>query len=134
MAAQLSTKARAYLNEHRFAVLATYNEDGTVQQTVMWYLLEGDTIVMNTKKGRKKYNNLLRNPRISVCVPNGYIYLTLSGTVELIDDPQTAQHDIYRLALLNHGEMEAQEQMRQQFSKEQRVTIRMKIDHTIEDL
>ena len=134
MAAQLSERARAFLNEHRFAVLATYNEDNTIQQTVMWYLLEGDTILMNTKKGRRKYENMRRDPRISICVPDGYIYVTLSGTAELIDDPEIAQRDIYRLAVLNHGERAAQEQMRAQFSKEQRVTIHLHIDHIIEDL
>jgi len=134
MAAQLSERARAFLNEHRFAVLATYNEDNTIQQTVMWYLLEGDTIMMNTKKGRRKYENMRRDPRISICVPDGYIYVTLSGTVELIDDPEIAQRDIYRLSVLNHGERAAQEQMRAQFSKEQRVTIHLHIDHIIEDL
>jgi PPOX class probable F420-dependent enzyme len=134
MAAQLSERARAFLNEHRFAVLATYNDDNTIQQTVMWYLLEGDTMLMNTKKGRKKYNNMLADPRISVCVPDGYIYVTLSGTAELIDNQDIAQRDIYRLAVLNHGEKGAQEQMMAQFSKEQRVTIRLHIEHIIEDL
>jgi PPOX class probable F420-dependent enzyme len=134
MAAQLSERARAFLNEHRFAVLATYNEDNTIQLTVMWYLLEGDTIMMNTRKGRRKYENMRRDPRISICVPDGYIYVTLSGTVELIDDPEIAQRDIYRLAVLNHGERAAQEQMRAQFSHEQRVTIHLHIEHIIEDL
>jgi PPOX class probable F420-dependent enzyme len=134
MAAQLSERARAFLNEHRFAVLATYNDDNTIQQTVMWYLLEGDTILRNTKKGRKKYNNIRRDPRVSVCIPDGYIYVTINGTVELIEDQEIAQRDIYRLSALNHGERAAQEQMREQFSKEQRVTIRLHIEHIIEDL
>jgi PPOX class probable F420-dependent enzyme len=134
MAAQLSERARAFLNEHRFAVLATYNDDNTIQQTVMWYLLEGDTILMNTKKGRKKYENIRRDPRISVCIPDGYIYVTINGTAELIEDQEIAQRDIYRLSALNHGERAAQEQMREQFSKEQRVTIRLHIEHIIEDL
>lgn len=29
-------KIRVFLDEPRFAVLATINEDGTCQQTVMW--------------------------------------------------------------------------------------------------
>ena len=134
MAAQLSERARAFLNDHRFAVLATYNEDNTIQQTVMWYLLEGDTIMMNTKKGRKKDKNIRHDPRISVCIPDGYIYVTLTGSAELIDDQEIAQRDIYRLSALNHGEKGAQEQMQSQFSKEQRVTIRLHIEHIIEDL
>jgi PPOX class probable F420-dependent enzyme len=123
--ATLSDKARAFLNEKRFAVLATLNADGTVQQTTMWYLLEGDIIMMNTKAGRLKERNLRRDPRISICIEDGYRYLTISGEVELIDDPTIAQRDICRLATRYHGEEHAAKQMAEQFSHEQRVTLHL---------
>src|ERR1700732_2123583 len=113
--ALLSDKARAFLNEKRFAVLATITADGTAQQTTMWYLLEGDIIVMNTKAGRVKDRNLRRDPRISICIEDGYHYLTISGTVELIEDQATAQHDIHRLAIRYNGEENAAAQMAHQF-------------------
>src|SRR5438874_13786802 len=91
----LSEKARAFLNEIRFAVLATINSDGTPQLTTMWYLLEEDTIVMNTKAGRIKERNMRRDPRIAICVEDGYKYVTISGIVEMIDDPAIPQRDIY---------------------------------------
>jgi PPOX class probable F420-dependent enzyme len=134
MATTLSDKARAFLNERRYAVLATLNNDGSVQQTVMWYLLEGNTIVMNTKKGRIKDRNLRRDPRISICVQEGYSYLTISGTAELNEDPATGQRDIYRLAVRYNGEAAAQRQLIEGFSKEQRETIYLPIQHVIEDL
>ncbi|TMF42400.1 MAG: PPOX class F420-dependent oxidoreductase [Chloroflexi bacterium] len=130
---QLSEKAHAYLQEKWFAVLATLNEDGTPQLTTMWYLLEDDgTILMNTKVGRAKERNMRRDPRISVCVEDGYIYVTLSGKVEMIDDPEIAQRDIFRLSSRYHGEEKAKRQMENQFSKEQRVTLRLKPEHIIE--
>lgn len=132
--ATLTDKARAFLNERRFAVLATLNQDGSSQLTTMWYLLEGETILMNTKAGRLKERNLRRDPRISICVEDGYNYVTISGTVELIDDPEIAQRDIHRLAVLNHGEKRAAEQMAEQFSKEQRVTLRLQCEHVHEYL
>ncbi|HYK84396.1 MAG TPA: PPOX class F420-dependent oxidoreductase [Ktedonobacteraceae bacterium] len=133
MARTLSEKARAFLQEKRFAVLATINADGTPQLTTMWYLLEGDEIVMNTKVGRVKERNMRRDPRISVCFEDGYNYLTISGSVEMIDDPQTAQADIARLATRYHGAEKAQKQVEAQFSKEQRVTLRLKCEHVVED-
>ena len=130
---KLSEKAHAYLQEKRFAVLATLNEDGTPQLTTMWYLLEDDgTILMNTKVGRAKERNMRRDPRISVCVEDGYIYVTLSGKVEMIDDLEIAQRDIFRLSSRYHGEEKAKRQMENQFSKEQRVTLRLKPEHIIE--
>ncbi len=134
MLVTLSEKARAFLQERRFAVLATINKDGTPQLTTMWYLLEGDTIVMNTKVGRTKERNMRRDPRISVCFEDGYSYLTVSGTVEMIDDPKIAQHDIYRLAVRYDGEEAARQQMEEQFSKETRVTLRLKCERIIDNL
>src|SRR5690349_4562797 len=111
MASMLSEKARAFLQERRFAVLGTINSDGSPQLTTMWYLLEDDTIVMNTKAGRVKDRNIRRHPRISICVPDGYSYVSISGTAEIIDDAKTAQHDIYRLAARYDGEEAANRQM-----------------------
>ncbi len=132
MAATLSEQARAFLAEKRFGVLATINKDGTPQLTTMWYLLEGDTIVMNTKAGRLKERNMRRDPRISVCFEDEYHYVTISGTVELIDDQEIAHRDIARLAIRYHGEEAGKRQAANQFSKEQRVTLRLKCDHIVE--
>jgi len=55
MTAALSENARAFLQGRRFGALATINRNGTPQLTAMWYLLEGDTIVMNTKGCAKDF-------------------------------------------------------------------------------
>src|SRR5690242_6084007 len=90
----LSDRARAFLEEKRFAVLATINTNGTPQLTTMWYELQGDEVMMNTKVGRTKEQNLRRDQRISICVEDGYRYVTLAGTARLIDVQPTAQADI----------------------------------------
>ena len=77
---RLSDRARAFLAEKRFAVLATINPDGTPQLTTMWYELQGDEILMNTKIGRAKEHNLRRDQRIAICIEDEYHYVTLSGT------------------------------------------------------
>jgi len=133
MAAELTDKARAFLREKRFAVLATINKVGTPQLTTMWYLLENDgTIMMNTRVGRSKERNMRRDPRISVCFEEGYRYVTITGRVEMIDDPQVSQRDIFRLSTRYHGEEMAKKQMQTQFSKEQRVTLRLKPERIVE--
>ena len=66
----LDPEIREFLNEKRFAVLATINPDGSPQQTVMWYELRGETIVMNTTLSRVKGRNLQQDPRIIVSVTN----------------------------------------------------------------
>ncbi|SRR5579875_3748614 len=129
--AQLDEKARAFLSERRFAVLATHNADGSIQQTVMWYDLDGDDILMNTAAGRVKEGNLRRDPRVSVCVEDGYRFVTVSGTVQLDDDQAAAQEVIRRLALRYSDNPENIDAETEQFRKQRRVTIRLKPDRII---
>jgi PPOX class probable F420-dependent enzyme len=133
MTTKLSEWARAFLAEPRFGVLATINADGTPQLTTMWYELQGDEILMNTAAGRLKERNLRRDPRVALCVEDGYRYVTLSGRVRLIDDQETAQADIYRLALRYHPKEKA-DKMAQDFRKQHRITIRMTIERVSEHL
>lgn len=131
---KLSEKARAFLAEPHFAVLGTINENGTPQLTTMWYVLDGDTIIMNTKVGRAKERNMKRDPHIAVCVEDGYNYVTISGTVEMNYDQKIAHQDIYRLAVRYDGEESAEQQMNEVFLDEERVTLRLKCNHIIENL
>lgn len=124
----LSPVVRDFLSEERFAVLATINANGTPQQTVMWYELRGDTIVMNTTTTRVKGRNLVRDRRISICVADGYRYVTIAGEVQLVEEQATAQEDIHRLAIRYNGEETAARQMAEQFSKQERVSIYLPVE------
>lgn len=127
----LDETVRAFLQEKRFAVLATINEDGDTQQTVMWYELRGDEIMMNTKVSRVKHNNLSRDPRISICIEDGYRFVTIAGVARLDDNQTVAQADIRDLAVRYHGKDEGERQAAEQFSKQQRVSIFLPLSHVI---
>jgi PPOX class probable F420-dependent enzyme len=124
----LADNIKAFLKQKRFAVAATINEDGTPQQTVMWYELQGDRIMMNTAAGRIKEKNLKADPRISFCVEDEYHYVTLAGHAELDYDPTRTQADIKALATRYEGAEKAERMMRNTFSKQARVTIYMTIE------
>jgi PPOX class probable F420-dependent enzyme len=127
----ISDAVRAFLQEKRFAVLATINGDGAPQQTIMWYELQGDEIMMNTRDGRVKAGNFRRDPRASICVEDGYRGVTIQGSVRLEEDPETAQADIRRLAVLNHGPKKGNAMADTTFAKQRRLTIRLPIEHVI---
>lgn len=127
----LDATVREFLDEKRFAVLGTINSDGTPQLTVMWYELRDNTIVMNTSLSRVKGRNLQRDTRISVCVEDGYRYVTITGAARLDDDPTTAQADIRALAIRYHGQEEGERQSREMFSRQQRVSIYLPIGKVI---
>lgn len=123
----LTDAVRAFLEEPRFASLATLNPDGSVQQTVMWYALRDDRILMNTARGRKKDRNLLHDRRVSICVEEGYRYVTIAGEVTLVEDQATAQADIKHLAERYHGPGRAAEMVRNGFAKQERITLLLPI-------
>ncbi|MDQ3694136.1 MAG: PPOX class F420-dependent oxidoreductase [Chloroflexota bacterium] len=124
----MADEMRRFLEEPRFAVLATLNADGSPQQTVMWFCLDGGEIVMNTKRGRKKDRNMERDPRISVCVEDGDRYLTLTGALTIDEDPARGQDGIRRLAERYVGPEQAAEQVASLYSRQKRVTLRMRIE------
>ena len=128
---QLPENVRTFLREPRFGVLATTRRDGMPQQSVVWYDLDGNQILMNTAVGRAKNSNLRRDARASLCVADEYRYVTLEGTVELDDDQATAQADIRRLAIRYRGEEKGNQQANNLYAKQQRVTVRLKVENVI---
>lgn len=129
--AAISDAVRTFLQAKRFAVLATIAPDGMPHQTTMWYELRGDTIMMNTRIGRLKATQLRRDARASVCIADGYNYVTISGVVSLDDAPLTAQNDIRALAIRYDGEEAGNRQADEKFSRERRLSIYLPIQHVI---
>ncbi len=124
----LTPAQRRFLEEKRFAMLATVNPSGSPHLTVMWYLLDGDEIVFNTRAGRAKHSNLGRDPRVSllVCDEDPYSYLRIEGRVRAITDHVTTQSDIRRLALRYYeDEARVERAMRETFGRQERVSYRL---------
>lgn len=122
----LTAEQRAFLEERHFAVLGTVNASGGPHLTIMWYLLDGDEIVFNTKAGRTKESNLARDPRVSLLVydDGGYTYMRIDGRVRAITDPEIAHRDIARLAVRYEGEDKAKAQVAR-FNAEERISYRL---------
>ena len=122
----LTAEQRAFLEERHFAVLGTINASGAPHLTIMWYLLDGDEIVFNTKVGRAKQSNLARDPRVSLLVydDGGYNYMRIDGRVTTITDPEIAHRDIARLAVRYNGEEKAKAAIAR-FNSEERISYRL---------
>jgi PPOX class probable F420-dependent enzyme len=84
MADVLSEKARALITRPVLASLATLNPDGSPQITPLWVDLDGDDVVFNTARGRKKARNLELDSRVAVTVidpDDQYNVVAFQGTV-----------------------------------------------------
>jgi PPOX class probable F420-dependent enzyme len=95
---KLPANVSSFLASPRYATIATLNPDGTPHQTVVWYLLRDDHLVLNSKVGRRWPTNLLRDPRLSLTVEDGLDYVNLEGVAEPGDDQAQAQADIAEMA------------------------------------
>ncbi len=132
----LTPAGRDFLDAPRFAVIATVRSDGSPHQAVVWYRLEDDEIVVNSAVGRRWPADLMRDLRFTLTVPDGYRYVQLSGTVAVVEDQPTAQADIAEMARRYHADEpeEAETLIRDRFSRQRRITFRLRPSHIAEDL
>ncbi|MCQ4084009.1 PPOX class F420-dependent oxidoreductase [Streptomyces sp. RB6PN25] len=86
MPAQLTDHARRLLDAKSFVTLATLEADGSPQQTVVWAARDGDDVLISTVEGRRKHQNLARDPRASVMInppDNPYTYVEIRGRASM---------------------------------------------------
>jgi PPOX class probable F420-dependent enzyme len=133
---ELTPEMGEFLNGVHFAVVATIHSDGFPHQTVMWYTLEEDgTLLLNTPFNSLKHRHVKHDNRISVCVEDGYRYLTLQGTVTINEDPQEAGEDYARLGQRYMGTFAARPSSgssdRPAILDRPRVTLRMAVESVV---
>jgi len=127
-ATALSAELRRFLEAKRFAVVGSKNPDSSPHLAVMWYLLDGDEIVVNSAEGRIKDRNLALDPRISVMVADGYTFVRVDGRVRIEHDQAIAHADIRRLALRYYEDQgKVDEAMRDNFGKQHRISYYLPI-------
>ena len=134
MKTTLSAGARRFLEEPRFAVVATLNPDGTPLQAVVWYALDGDAVVFNSRVGRQWPTNIVRDQRVSFIVADGYDYVELRGRVEIDEDPVRGQEVIAGLTRRYHENDESLEARIAAFAAQVRVTFTLRPERIFERL
>ena len=93
------TQARLFTDKN-FGHVGTIRADGTPQVTPVWVDYDGEHVVFNTAVGRAKYNNLRRDPRVTIEVlnqENPYEYVMVTGRAEL-EEGDSAERHIDKLA------------------------------------
>jgi PPOX class probable F420-dependent enzyme len=123
----LPDHVRGFLAKPRYAAVATIDADGAPRHAVIWFLLDGDTIVINSLDGRRWPTNLRRDPRISIAITdsNEESWVGLTGTVEVVDDQDQAQADIAAMARRYSDPADAEESIAT-FRTQRRVSFRLR--------
>ena len=83
----LNDKAKALLDKPKqFATISTIEPDGRPQSSVVWYVRDGDDVLVSTVADRRKHKNMVRDPRVTLLVydaENPYTYVEIRGRVEM---------------------------------------------------
>jgi PPOX class probable F420-dependent enzyme len=100
----LNEAVRYILDGPHLSVLVTIDPDGKPQTSVIFVKRDGDDILFSTIKGRRKTINMSHDSRVSLLIHglpvdrpshagDGPNYATISGVVQLIDDPTGEFHE-----------------------------------------
>ena len=91
----------AFLSGIQMAVMATINSDGSPHLSPNWYYYDGDQLFFVTTKERKKFYNVRKDLRLSVCVyepPLASNYVVVEGAAKVDDLVPTSE--LWRTARL----------------------------------
>jgi PPOX class probable F420-dependent enzyme len=118
-------KVQKILQSKSLAYLGTVGSNGEPQTSPMWFLWDGEYIKFTHTTARKKFQNIKRDPRVSVAIADDadfYTYAEFRGVVDHIEeDPTGAFYDV----LAEHYGVSSR------YSGDSRVILYVKFDHIV---
>lgn len=78
-------------------VMTSVRSDGQPVSVATWYLLDGERVLVNLDKSRRRLEHLRHEPRVAFTIFDGdnwYTHVSLQGRVsQIVDDPDTTNVD-----------------------------------------
>jgi PPOX class probable F420-dependent enzyme len=124
----LPDSIREFLAAPRYGTLATIGADGVPHQAVVWYALDGDDLLLNSRHDRHWPRNLERDGRLSLAVTDvdrPTHWVGVKGVARRFRDGDAAVDDIQALAR-RYGKDP------RQYAGQDRVTFRVLVESTFE--
>jgi PPOX class probable F420-dependent enzyme len=129
---------RQFVRDHRTCVFGYRRQHHGPAMTVVYYVMDGDDLLISTMAERHKARAVERDPYVSLCVLDEnwpITYLQVYGQAELERDPEQAASLLGQVVGLMAGEPVPEErlpQIAQLAREEQRVVIRVRPYATFE--
>jgi PPOX class probable F420-dependent enzyme len=126
------TERREFVKKHRTCVFGYSRRQDGPAMTVVYYVCDGDDLLISTMAARAKAQAVCRDPKVSVCIldeqwPTTYLQVYANATIE-DDFPQSV--DVMRqvIDLMAGDEMPDSKlpEIRRMCREEERVVIRLK--------
>ncbi|GGF32737.1 pyridoxamine 5'-phosphate oxidase family protein [Subtercola lobariae] len=81
------SERRQYVFDHRTCILGYSRKNDGPSMSVVYYVRDGDDLLISTMAGRSKALAIARNPKISLCVldekwPLGYLQVYANAVIE----------------------------------------------------
>jgi PPOX class probable F420-dependent enzyme len=129
---------RQFVRNHRTCIFGYARKAHGPAMTVVYYLMDGDDLLVSTMAARAKTKAVARNGRVSLCIldenwPLTYLQVYGDGVVD--SDPDLAADVLTRVVGLMAGEVvpaSRRPQLAQMARDEQRVVIRVRPYATFE--
>jgi PPOX class probable F420-dependent enzyme len=129
---------RQFVRDHRTCIFGYARKDHGPAMTVVYYVLDGDDLLVSTMAERGKAKAVARDGRVSLCVLDEswpVTYLQVYGTGVVEDDPELAADILTRVIGLMAGQevpASRRPQIAQLARDEQRVVLRIRPYATFE--
>jgi PPOX class probable F420-dependent enzyme len=125
-------KRRQFVREHRTCIFGYGRRNDGPAMTVVYYVMDGDDILISTMAARGKAKAVARDPHVSLCVLDEHwppTYLQVYGTA-VIERDEAQSNDLFRRVIeLMAGEPlpeERRPQTDQLARDEERIVIRVR--------
>lgn len=95
------------LDRPAFAALAVALPDGSLQNNIMWYRVDGETLRMIAPATSVKARALRRSAQVAIAIhdpDNSYDYLEIRGQAEIVADDAAARSELLEIARRYIGE------------------------------
>lgn len=129
---------RRFVREHRTCVFGYARRSGPPSMSVVYYVMEGEEILVSTMADRAKARAVARNPEVSLCVLDESwppTYLVVYGEADVDREPATVVDVMMRVGELMSGQKlpeSARPGVAAMAQKEKRVVLRVRPRATFE--
>jgi PPOX class probable F420-dependent enzyme len=100
-------KRRQFVRDHRTCIFGYARREHGPAMTVVYYVMDGDDILVSTMEARSKAKAVDRDPQVSLCVLDENwppTYLQVYGTAVVERDPEQSADLLRRVVELMAGE------------------------------
>jgi len=125
-------KAKEFLTQHHWGILATRRKNGNLQMSPVTVGLDDQgRAIISSRETAYKVNNLRRDPRAALCAItssfHGEGWVQINGNAEILSLPDAMETLVY-LERQAKGENRDWPSFHQRMAREKRTIIRIRID------